>query len=639
MLKFQFEFYRDGEWFRIPQDVVSENGFSYESDGACYSASFSGSTPLSYTLTMKAPFRTKLKMEIQLEGETELFHLIPCNIYGNNNLEKILPGEYPVLTDLHPETPFCSPYWEFRADRACLPVSILCCSRGAAGVSIDPYSETGDRIVRNGVFAALPNRFGVTLGYTNLPVTAKNKRTPERSIGDSAFEAQASGTIYWMEGAGRLDAHRIIREEYEKRHVRASYQKSLQEAARGLFETFLHVNWDNQEKEYTNRSCRVPDNTKLRPWRIVPEIGWTGGGVLAYPLVLCRWLLDEVSDETFGDALPGEGILERIIDSYHEESGLFYDLTRPAQDGSRVNGWWTGYGLVKDCHCAYTVASGLYYVLKTVMFLKKQGIAYPQRWTEVSRRVMDTAIRLQREDGAFGYTYSTTRPEVLDWDGFAGCWFAPCAVYFYRLTGESTYLEAARKALRYYGKQVKALNCWGTPMDTWKSVDQEGNIAFVHGCRLLHESTGEQEFLELLQNGAEYEYLWRYGFQTNPDYRPLNSGWVACGGSVTSVSNPHIHPMGVLIDEDLRYLAEVTGDSYHQSRAEDSFAWLMQTLELYPEKTGYGQYGVLSERWCPSDGLTIESYSDGEKYSSWFSYNLWAAANALEAVCERILHG
>jgi len=117
----------------------------------------------------------------------------------------------------------------------------------------------------------------------------------------------------------------------------------------------------------------------------------------------------------------------------------------------------------------------------------------------------------------------------------------------------------------------------------------------------------------------------------------LKDGWNACGGSVTSVSNPHIHPMGVIIDSDLRYLARVSGDNYHRMRADDSTAWLMQTLELYPEKTGYGRYGVLSERWCPSDGLTVERYSGGTPCSSWFSYNLWAAANALEAVCEVLL--
>ena len=92
--------------------------------------------------------------------------------------------------------------------------------------------------------------------------------------------------------------------------------------------------------------------------------------------------------------------------------------------------------------------------------------------------------------------------------------------------------------------------------------------------------------------------------------------------------------MGVLLDTDLRYLAEATGDRYHLSRALDSTAWLMQTLELYPEKTGYGVYGVLSERWCPSDGLLTEKNSDGLPYASWYSYNLWAAADALTALCD-----
>ena len=94
--------------------------------------------------------------------------------------------------------------------------------------------------------------------------------------------------------------------------------------------------------------------------------------------------------------------------------------------------------------------------------------------------------------------------------------------------------------------------------------------------------------------------------------------------------------MGAIVNSDLIALASFTGDPYHLHRAEDGIAWLMQTLELYPEKTGYGRYGVLSERWCPSDALLVEHYSDGRHYSSWFSYNLWGAANALQCVCECI---
>ena len=105
---------------------------------------------------------------------------------------------------------------------------------------------------------------------------------------------------------------------------------------------------------------------------------------------------------------------------------------------------------------------------------------------------------------------------------------------------------------------------------------------------------------------------------------------------MTSVSNPHMHPMASLVIEDIEYLAEQTGSVYHRQRAEDMLAWLMQTMELYPDVTGYGEYGVMTERYCPSDGLVIEKYGDGEPASMWFTYNGWAAANSLEAILEKL---
>lgn len=639
-MRISFSFYRDKEWIRIPEEAVTEKGFNYRQGEASYYCDFTEDREgISYRMGFDTPYDTKLKCELELMDEEELFHLIPCNIYGDNNAAEAKPGEFPLLTKEHSEVDFCSPYWEFRADRAAVPLSSLGCKRGAVGIAIDPYSGTGNSFIRNGVFAALPDKFGAVLGYTNLPVTVVNRSTPGPSTGDTAKKAAAEGRIYALTGKGRLEIHKMVRKEYDKLHERASYHKSYQEAAAGLLDSFVNLNWNDTDKEYTNRKCRIPADTVLKPWRNVTEIGWTGGAILAYPFVLSRYIMKEEADAAFAKAHSGEDIINRIVASYNEASGLFNDLMAPGEeDKSRVNGWWTYYGLVKDSHCAYNVGSAAHYILKTLVFLKENRKSYQESWLEACKKVLDTVIELQREDGAFGYTYSITSKMVNDWNGFAGCWFAPCGAYLYRLTGEEKYLVAAKKALRYYSSFVKELNCWGAPMDTWKSVDQEGNLAFVRGCRLVYEYTMEEEFLELFKIGAEYEYLWRYAFRSRPEYRPLKDNWNSCGGSVTSVSNPHIHPMGVIIDADLRYLAEMTGDSYHENRARDSSAWLMQTLELYPDKTGYGRYGVLSERWCPSDGLTVERYSDGSPYSSWFSYNLWAAANAFEAVCELILN-
>ena len=69
-------------------------------------------------------------------------------------------------------------------------------------------------------------------------------------------------------------------------------------------------------------------------------------------------------------------------------------------------------------------------------------------------------------------------------------------------------------------------------------------------------------------------------------------------------------------------------------------AWLMNTLETYPSVVGYGRYGVLSERTCPSDGLLEERFADDHcPSSSWWSYNAWAAGSAMEAIAEQILAG
>jgi hypothetical protein len=282
---------------------------------------------------------------------------------------------------------------------------------------------------------------------------------------------------------------------------------------------------------------------------------------------------------------------------------------RPAGwNDSQINGWWSGFlPQTRDNHCAYTNGHAAYYLLR----IASVDPQVPRRWVETALRVLDTATQLQRDDGAFGYIFSSQERKVIDFEGFAGCWFAAALPYAWKITGQRRYCEAAERALEFYSGFVRDLACWGSPMDTCKSIDSEGNLAFIRAARIMHESSDDERYLQMLEAGANYEYLWRYGFRTRPQCPPLkNSSWNSCGGTITSVSNPHIHPMGVVATDDLEYLAPVSGDSYHQSRADDGIAWLMNTMELYPDTMGYGRYGVLSERTCPSDGLLAEVFYD-----------------------------
>src|SRR5262245_23143240 len=574
--------WRDATWIALPL-AQTDRGMVADHKGIRAELSLQPKGDrIEYQLRFTAPFQTRLRLMLSLRDEQDLFHLIPGNIHGDNNAAYVRPGEFPCLTRARSHERNCAALWEFRADRASHPVSMLCCTKGAVGISIDPYSKcegSDEGFIRNGVVAALPDMFGVSLGYGNDPLTFSEKTVFLPATAHLSRGAEASGAIYAFAGNGRLEAHRIIRALHEKLREVPTFRKSHRQALSALADAFINVNFSPQLQQYTNRHCDVPLDTTLQPWRAIVEIGWTGGSMLAYPFALAERIFPELKFPK----MPAQ-LFDEIVSGFNDKSGLIDDtcinrFTSNRPEGwnpSTINGWWSGFlPQTRDNHCAYTNAHAAYYLLR---------VADKKTWQATAFRVLNTAIALQRDDGAFGYIFSNKEKKVIDFDGFAGCWFAAAAALAWKITQDRKYLDSASRALEYYWPCVRGLNCWGSPMDTFKSVDSEGNLAFIRAARHLHEFTGQDKYVQMLIDGANYEYLWRYGFRARPQCPPLKgSNWNSCGGTITSVSNPHIHPMGVVATSDLRYLARLTKDAYHERRAEDGLAWLMNTMELYPD--------------------------------------------------------
>ena len=113
-------------WVPVPETACTQSGFDWTLNGAHYSAQFTpaGDT-LCYTLQMDAPNPTQLRMWLAVPGQSDYFHVIPCNIYGDNHAAEAKPGEFPLLTKDHHEVAFCAPLWEFRADRAAMPLAAV----------------------------------------------------------------------------------------------------------------------------------------------------------------------------------------------------------------------------------------------------------------------------------------------------------------------------------------------------------------------------------------------------------------------------------------------------------------------------------------------------------------------------------
>ena len=272
-------------------------------------------------------------------------------------------------------------------------------------------------------------------------------------------------------------------------------------------------------------------------------------------------------------------------------------------------------------------------------------------WLATACRVLDTvALTCNSPTATSDSLYRADRPRADPRPrGFCRCLVHPrdgLCLPVHRPEAAISQSRPGPRSADHYHTFVSNLSCWGTPLETWKAPDLEGNLAFLRGARLLHETTGENAALSAdahrqVPPTTNTPVALRLP-APGPEYPPLKgSPWSSVGGSITSVSNPHIHPMGVFVSSDLRYLAEKTGDKYYaRRRGENGLELGRQYCLALPQSHGlWRARRAHRAAGAPSDGLTVETYPDGSPSSIWFSYNGWAAAAVLEGIAESLSAG
>ena len=634
--------WHEGEW--IPLAVignVGRNTFRHEELGLDLEFELEiRDEGYGFCVSYTSRHPTRMLIRLVLRNVRQAFHVIPGCIFGDNNLAHTEPEHFMHLTSGERDEASCSSHWEFRADRAAMPVSMIAFEGGVAGLFIQPYSDDvegvqhhlhyskGEGFLRNGLYCEWSERgagCGVTVGYRNDPMSFYDKRLWGVSTENLAARVnRVRGRIFLQPSEGREGIHAIMETLYRELHHPPESELDCDGAVHALGEQLTRTGWDQDKRMFGN--VVMPPAKDPMPPMAIEEISWTGGGSVAFPLLKAGLVLNK-TEWVKKASLE----FDRIAASFNRDSGLLWDAPGHCDGKPDSVGWWQEY-LPEARHCAYTNGSAVSYLLAAYTLLQESGIEQPL-WKDTGLRVLDTIYSLQKEDGNYGWAYSIHQPEILDDQGFAGAWFISAMIYGYQLTGDSRYLDSARMAARYYHGFVRKLEVWGTPMDTFKANDQEGNLGFMRGVALLHQVTQDPVYITMLEDSAHYEYLWRYAYKARPECPPLRgSNWNSCGGSITSVSNPHMHPMGLIITSELRYLAKITQRELHAKRAQDGVDWALQTVALYPEVTGCGTLGMLTERYCPSDGLLIEKYPDQSPASIWFFHNAWAAGTVLEGL-------
>lgn len=363
----------------------------------------------------------------------------------------------------------------------------------------------------------------------------------------------------------------------------------------------------------------------------VGNIAWTGGMQAAYPLLKAgKYLNNQKFLET-----SKEFINHLCNTAYNFKSGLFNEEYR---DGEwQVTGWW---GTRQDCfdfgdkplHSAYLNGQCTYYILKSYFLLGEEN----SHWIEKCKLVLDTVLKSQNPDGAFGVFFDPKNGEAVDYDGFQGCWFVPVLTILYKITNEQKYLNCAKNGLDHYYTWHLNGELYNTPMDTHRAIDQEGNLAFIAASRELHEVTNDEKFIKYGIAGLNWEFSWKFAYNTKFSNNPLrNLKWSTSGGSITSTHNPSIHQMGNLVAGDIYYFYNVTKDSYIKARLKDTCIWGLNAYNVYDGYLGFGKKGQATEQFTYTDGVVLP-WPHPWDGGIWEANLPWAAACVLLSCADDI---
>lgn len=581
-----------------------------------------------------------IRLTWEMPNGTRGFPFVPGFMYGYNQGGLNPNATYPQLNSEPAEKfaqPWCSDAWYVRADRsthglAAVITDGFACAIGGRDVSRYPSGVVAEK---NGLVikGTDPQAISFSLGFANIPFTYG------ASAGCRNYFGRTEGYVNLDKGAVKSDffmlgfqhnrrheaAARLLRESYELMHDSVTGCGDLDKGVDDVSGAIVEYLYSDRCRMFLTGWSAVEEVTRQMDGQM--SVGWVGGTSVAFPLLRagrmrdCRKWIEAASL-----------VMDNIaVNARSEKSGLFFENYDMTTGEWNARGWWYNY-LEKPGHSGYVNGHACHYLLRAYMLESEYGVERIA-WLDAARAVLDHVAEEQGDDGRFGYTYCEETGKILDGDGFSGCWFVPAFANLYRITREKRYLDIASNAMVFYRRYVEEFNVWGGPHDIHKSPDEEGILAFIEGARFLHEYTGDAVFLRDLTNGLDYEFSWKFSYNVVNEIEPLKSlNWCSTGGSVTSVNNSHIHPMGSQILEAMDYATRVTQDQYLIARLQDTLQWTLTSYAQYDGHYGWGKPGLINERFCYTDSLLLERWPDGSPASTWFLAHSWASGAVLEGL-------
>ncbi|MEO2259035.1 hypothetical protein ABGV43_19290 [Paenibacillus amylolyticus] len=590
-----------------------------------------------------------IHVEMPLDKQNPRFFL-PAFMYGRNRGEapQNVPNEFPRLREGKPSRP-SSPWWMVRSDRLSHPAALIYDEGRIVGLSASPYwINTGSQkqqwypgmegnFVQYGGFTCSIEKgtVGYTLGYENAPLLfIKSRLVHERAtLGENCFELAACESVgltlelYNYESESELGINPALETIYRLYHEKPREGSDIQTTVTDLSNAIYEYAWLPEDRHYSTFVYEDAAETDGYRYNKIISISWTNGMTIAAPMLMVALRLN--NEPMRQQAL--SCITNIIENAMNPESGLPYDAY---QDGIwSVKGWWFD-GMRTPGHSSYLVAQAMFYILKSYDYEKRIRNVRHDDWLAYVKQVLDRLECTKNTDGEYPTILSERTGAGLEYDAFSGVWCLAAKAYYSWLTHDASSLDELRRSeTHYYNTYVQNMECYGAPLDADKAVDSEGILAYIKAVRFLHALTGDELYLDHMRDAISYEFSFKFCYNSPIKIPPLSTlGWSSSGGSVTSVANPHIHPMSSNLVDELLYYVGQREDIYIRQRMMDTIGWGCQTYNRYDQEFGYGKKGWMSERFCHSEGLVTEKYADGTPASTWFCLMPWASGSIIEGL-------
>ena len=606
-------------------------------------------------ITAVSPFEGVIRIALCAEDQVASARFfLPGFMYGTNR------GDAPLVVDsnaprLRTGGSFpASSWWMVRSDRLSHPCAMMFTGGRVLGLTASPYyvrlngrrtawlpgqSGTFDQYAGFGCSLA-DHEVWYTLGYENAPwmFVDSHHILPRKDPEENSFQIAEGETVtvllrcFDIPAEDEREIHSIMKQVYAFWHESPRRRCTVYQTVRDIATAIARDAWIPDSHCY---SGFVFDKGSYYQTRLLPSITWTNGLSAAVPMLLSAYRLR--NPEMRARAID---CIDHIVNGcINERNGLPY---LAEQDGCWSNrGWWYDKQPVPG-HAAYLVGQSVFLILKAYEREKAAGTDH-SHWLSFARQVIARTEQSRNADGEYPYIFSEQTGSGLEYDSFSGAWCMAAAAYFCRLTGERAFLPGLLHSEKWYhDAYVRHEECYGGPLDIDKNIDSEGILSYIRAVRYLHmilcsdssaDPDGAEVLLDHLRDALYYEFTFKFCYNSPVRVPPLSTvGWSSCGGSITSVTNPHIHPMSSSVMDEISYYLRFRDDGYIRSRLNDTLLWSCQCHNTFDQEFGYGKTGWMSERFCHSEGLLTEKWPDGSPASTWFALMPWACGSLLEGL-------